>query len=167
MLQTEAELRQLDLQEVQRLAEDAEELQARAAVALRLARQRMNEGGGAAFQCYVPGAPAAGPAAGSGRLGGGGGPVRAGGTRAGRLASAAAERLLQLYPLLLAVAEVVLLCGAGVVERASLGLLHPPRALVLAPVAAARAVACLALLLADAAAQALAALQHRPGSLYA
>jgi hypothetical protein len=191
--QTEAELQQLDYKEVERLAEDAADLQWRAATALRLARQRMNLGAAGIAQ-----GPSKGFQAGFTREG----PVRdlefpagtredahplpapgssrspateAGRTRQPLHTSISRRRaadtqeghgFLRLYLLLLAVAEVVLLWLAQLARCASLGVLHPPRSLVLAPVTAARSAVCLVLFVSDAARQALAALGRSPTSSF-
>ena len=128
--QTEEEVQQLELGEVEWLAEEAAELQARASTALRLARQRLRrrEGGGQTGQHGQAGAvPARGGVSGVA-------PVRA---------------ALQLYMLMLALVEAALLAGAGLVARLSLGLVRLPAGLLLAPVAAARRAAFVLLAAAD------------------
>lgn len=73
----------------------------------------------------------------------------------------AAQRLLQLYILLLALAEALLLWAAQAVRAGSGGLLRVPRSLALAPLAPARAALPALLLTADACLVLLALLRQR------
>lgn len=173
--QTEAELAQLDLGEVVRLAAEAAELQERAGAALRLARQRLQgepgarSGSGDGQAAGVEGGPAPASARSGSPVGDS---AHAEATRKaadletasehkaepalGRKAAAAAPATpallllaLQLLLLLTAAAEAGLLWCAGAARRASGGTLRVPRSLVLAPVGAARGGAVAALLAAD------------------
>lgn len=160
--QTEAELQGLDLGEVERLAAEAAELQARAAVALRLARARMGGSGAAPSACFaIPEEHKVSAAAGSSPRGLGATSQHAvvaeakqerrkvGGFERGGALPANAGVALQLYLLLLVLLEGALLAAARLAQRASLGALRPPRKVVLAPVAVTRSALCLALLAAD------------------
>lgn len=217
--QTEAELQGLDAAEVERLADEAAELQARAATALRLAQRRLQvaapaaapaagsegpsvssviadesgaamgstastaagaaadgvpEDGGdsneAPLERSTPSTTSLQPAPPAAALGGG--PAAAATAAAapevlpspaapssGAEAAAAlpqpplppaALHVLQLFILLLAAGEALLLWTAQAVQAGSCGLLRVPRSLALAPLAPARAALPVLLLSADA-----------------
>jgi hypothetical protein len=163
--QTEAELAQLELGDIERLAEEAAEWQERAGAALRLARQRLHAGGRAeqpdggrsagqpgnaaiATASSLNASPAEGAAQATAE------PQRTTepeltATAAPAAAPAPLLLALQLLLLLAAAAEVALLWGVGLAGRASGGVVRLPRSLVLAPVSAARGGVMAALLAAD------------------
>lgn len=171
--QTEAELQGLDAGEVERLAAEAAELQARATTALRLAQERLQahmqagDGGAPASSGSVALAtplepPAAGVAAASAAAGDAELVAPAGAAGAGADMPPAApvavgapsqppeaQRLLQLCILLLAAGEALLLWGAHAVQAASGGRLQLPRTLALAPLLPARTALAALLLAAD------------------
>lgn len=173
--QTEAELAGLEWQEVEQLAAEAAELQQRAALALRLARQRMQGDGGSGgnggsesggLESYVPGLvfrPSGRGMGGAGREDGVAvaGSMQSAGlaarSRSAAPASPAADEgpalslqlPLQLALLLLAAAEAALLFCADLAQRASCGLLRLPRTLVTAPAGAVRAIVLTAVVCAE------------------